>query len=341
MFWMWSVLKKFDYSAVTGHEFICQKLRGAVAKGRTVSAYLFSGPKGIGKKTVTAPFAAALLCDAPENGGPCHHCPSCKLLAAGNHPDYITLHIPDDKKSIGIETVREQLIQQVYILPFTSKRKVFVIENGDALTKEAQNALLKVLEEPPHYAVFLILTTAQNKLLETVRSRCLKLQFLPLKEEVCKAYFQTLSGYESDRRALAASFAQGVIGHGKAMLTDDAYYALYRETVAKLVALTKSRSALTDMQQFLTENKEKIEDIIDFMLVFLRDALRLSLAENTKLLCIDEQEALAAFSTRFSPDKLVRMMDACLFCRERLQQNAGFTVAGLELLTRIQEEMHD
>ncbi len=334
-------MKRFDYSSVVGHALICAKLQQMVVTQKTVNAYLFSGSKGIGKKTTSLPFVAALLCEHPKGGKPCLSCPSCKLLAADSHPDLIVLQTSADKKSIGVEIVREKLIKEAYIRPFSSTKKVFLIENGELLTTEAQNALLKVLEEPPEYVVFLILTTEKKQLLETVRSRCFKLQFLPLCEKLCNAYFQNITGYDESRKALAAGFSQGIIGQGKKMLLDDSFYELYQNTIRNIIQLTGSLSALTAIQQFLTEKREQIETVIDFMLVFLRDALRLSLFKTTKLICADQQTAIVTFSQKYAPGNLIAMMEAVIHYRERLQKNANFTVAGLELLTRMQEEIHD
>ncbi|MGN1059606.1 MAG: ATP-binding protein [Clostridia bacterium] len=334
-------MKRFDYGAVTGHELICAKLRQAVAARRTVSAYLLAGPAGIGKKTLAYPFAAALLCEAPVDGGACLSCSSCRLLAADAHPDLICLEIPADKKSIGVEAVREQLIKEAYVRPFSSARKVFLIENGELMTAEAQNALLKILEEPPEYAVFLLLTTAQSRLLETIRSRCLKLQLLPLRDAQCRAYFQSFPHAPAERRALAAAFAQGNLGRGRKMLTDDGYYALYRDSIDRLIQLPRRPGALADIQQFWAENRENMEDIIDFMLVFLRDCLRTGIAGDPRLICADRQADVREFAALGSPGGLVRAMEAVIRFRERLQKNASFTAASLELLTRMQEEIHD
>ncbi|MBR6729156.1 MAG: DNA polymerase III subunit delta', partial [Clostridia bacterium] len=242
-------------------------MRQAVKNKRTVSAYLLSGPAGIGKKTICRAFAAALLCENPIEGAACGGCVSCRLLAAESHPDLIRLGLPADKKSIGVELVREKLIKEAAIRPFTAQRKVFVVEAGEAMTPEAQNALLKVLEEPPQYVVFIILAAAQSSLLETVLSRSLKLQLLPLSATLCQSYFSQKTEGTPQRRELAASFCQGILGRGERMLTDDAFYELYQKTVAKLAQLPQSRAALSEMLQFLTENKGQIEDITDFMLL--------------------------------------------------------------------------
>ena len=334
-------MKKFDYESVVGHELACTKLQQAVALDRTVSAYLISGPEGIGKKTVTYPFAAALLCEAPQNGRACLQCSSCRLLAGGAHPDLLFLSVPADKKSIGVEEVREQLIKEAYVRPFSAPRKVFVIEQGEAMTQGAQNALLKILEEPPSYAVFILLASAQDQLLETIRSRCLKLQLLPLSAENCRVCFGRLTEGTAERRALSAAFSQGNLGRGYRMLRDEAYYALYDETVDKLLSMANRASGLSEMQRHWADHKDVVEAIIDFLLVFLRDCIRRSIDSSTELICKDREKESLSFGKKVTAKGLVIMMEALIHFRDRLQKNAGYTAACLELLTRIQEEIHD
>lgn len=332
-------MKKFDYDVIIGHSLIQKKLRQAVEADRTVSAYLFCGNAGIGKKTMARAFAASLLCQSPIDGGPCHSCASCRLLTSGNHPDYLVVQIPEDKKTIGVEQVREQVIKEAYIRPFHAGRKVFVIENSEALTQEAQNALLKILEEPPAYAVFLLLSPTPDQLLQTVLSRCLKLQFLPLSNSLCRDFFSRQTAEES-RKALAASFSQGNIGRGLTILNDEEYYQLYQATLAQLAAFPENRTALVDMQQFFTQNRERIDDVIDFMLIFLRDSMRQKLSKNPGLICADHKSAVERFAHAYSPGALVRTTEAVLDFRKRISKNASFSAAGLELLTKMQEEIH-
>lgn len=332
-------MKKFDYEEIVGHSLIVRKLRQAVTADRVVSAYLFCGSPGIGKKSVASVFAASLLCQSPREGNPCHTCASCRLLESGNHPDYITLSVPEDKKSIGVEQVREEIVKEAFIRPFHAGKKVFVIPNSEVLTDDAQNALLKILEEPPLYAVFLLLTPTADRLLQTVLSRCLKIQLLPLSDKVCHGYFDQQPG-DSGRKELAASFAQGNIGKGLTMLNDEAYYQLYQETISELAAIPEDKGMLPRMQNFLFQHREQIDDITDFIMIFLRDCMRRKISNHTKMICTDRQTDIERFARAYSPGGLVRTMEAVVMFRKRLLKNANFTAAGLELLTKMQEEIH-
>ena len=334
-------MKRFDYKTIIGHELVCEKLQQAVKSGRTVSAYVLSGAAGIGKKTVCRAFTAALLCETPVNGNACGVCESCRLLAADSHPDCIHLLLPEDKKTIGVDLVRDVLIKEASIKPFTSGRKVFIVNDADTMTVQAQNALLKVLEEPPQYAVFILLSQNKEALLDTVLSRALKLQLLPLPLRLCEGYFKTEQDVDATRLAFVSRFCQGVLGRGKRMLGDDAYYDLYQSTVQQLASFHKSDAAFTDMQRFLTDQKEQVNDITDFMLLFLRDCLRMHTSGIEKMICIDHKTAVQQLSRALEPASFVRMMEAVIKYRERLQKNANFTAASLELMCVIQEEIHD
>ncbi len=325
---------------MVGHERIVAKLRQTVREKTPLGAYLFSGAEGIGKKTLASSFAAALLCDHPHEGKACMSCPSCLMFASGNHPDFSLIELPEDKASIGIDQIRETVIQKAYVRPFHSARKVFVLDKSECMTPEAQNALLKILEEPPHYVVFLLLTNEKNAMLETIRSRCLKFELLPLSKTACYAYFSQLKEADQNRLALCASFAQGTIGRGKKML-DDAFYELYQNAVSQFCALSTHLSAVSDAHAFFVQNKAQANDIIDFMLVFVRDCLRASLAKNTDPICLDKTQEILKICKKASHKSLVSIMEALLSYKEQLSKNASFSAATLELLMKMQEELYD
>gem|GEM_PF-1607274 len=341
LLWMWNALKKFDFTAVTGHDAICAKLRHSVKAQQMVNAYLFAGPDGIGKKTVANAFASALLCENPREGNPCMQCGSCRLFSADSHPDLIRLQTPGDRKTIGVELVREQVIKEAYVRPFSAKRKVFIIENGELMTDEAQNALLKVLEEPPAYTIFLVLATAKGQLLETICSRCVKMELLPLPTAQCDAFFQEQPHHDTERKKLAGSLAQGNIGRGLRILKDDNYYSLYKETIENVSMFFKHPNAITNIQMFFAEKRDYIDYVIDFMLFFLRDSLRFAMNEHAPLICTDSHSIIADCSHILTSKHSIAIMEAAIHFRDRLQKNAGFTIAGLEFLTRIQEEIYD
>lgn len=155
------------------------QLSRTLETGRVAHAYLFCGPAGCGKHTTAIAFAMALNCDV-EPGAGCGRCATCERIAAGIHPDVRTLEPKGAAKIIPIEDVRSQVVAAVGLPPHEARARVFLIEEATSLLGPAANALLKTLEEPPASTHFILGTTAPDKLLPTIRSRCQKVSFVAL-----------------------------------------------------------------------------------------------------------------------------------------------------------------
>ena len=198
------------FKDIIGHKREIAHLTKAMEAGKVSHAYIFSGAKGTGKLTLADAFAMALQCTG-EGERPCGSCHSCQQAASGNHPDII--HLTHEKpNSIGVEDVREQLVGDVQIRPYNGKYKIYIIPEAEKLTVQAQNAILKTIEEPPEYAVIILLTTNEQSFLDTIRSRCVLLQLKPVPDEQVKAYLMEhlqIPDYEAD---ICSAFAQGNIG---------------------------------------------------------------------------------------------------------------------------------
>lgn len=151
-------------------------VRRLAAAGRLSHAYLITGPQGAGKHAVATALAQALVCQGEDR--PCGLCPHCKKALAGIHPDIITLAPAPDKRDILVDQIR-RLRADVYVRPNEAGRKVYLIDPASAMNPNAQNSLLKVLEEGPPYAAFLLLSETAGALLPTIRSRCEELSLTP------------------------------------------------------------------------------------------------------------------------------------------------------------------
>ena len=209
------------FRSIIGHRRLVALLSRSIARQALPPSLILSGPAGVGKRLAALSVAQTLNCgdlfhgpastdasDVPEVDA-CGVCPACTRIARGVHPDVLFLE-PNDKGNIKIELVRD-VIDRCGYRPFEGRRRVTIIDQADALERSAQNALLKVLEEPPSASSFLLVTASPDLLLPTVRSRCPQLRFRPLAvSEVARA----LTGRgqsESDARAVAA-LAEGSIG---------------------------------------------------------------------------------------------------------------------------------
>ncbi len=167
------------FEALLGNDRLKENLKSALRRGRASHFYLISGPKGSGKHTLAKLLAAAMVCTGEDK--PCGACAGCRKVASGNHPDFITVDDPE-KKTVPVDLVR-QARSDMFIQPNEAAKKVYLFPRGQDMRTESQNALLKVLEEPPSYGVFLLLSDNPENLLPTVRSRCVELSMKPLEEK--------------------------------------------------------------------------------------------------------------------------------------------------------------
>ena len=163
------------FEKLIGNDRIKENLEKVLNSNNISHSYMFIGPSGIGKKKFAKEFAKGILC-LNENNKPCNDCKSCISFMDSNNPDYYEINLADDENSIKIDTIRE-LQKKIQELPIVSNRKVYIINDSEYMTKDAQNCLLKTLEEPPSFVTLILIVSNENMILNTIKSRCLKLYF--------------------------------------------------------------------------------------------------------------------------------------------------------------------
>ena len=242
--------RPMTFADVVGQEHVVRTLRHAIESGRVANAYLFIGPRGIGKTTLSRIFAKALNCTSPKGVEPCGECDNCKQIAAGRSLDVTELDAASHNK---VEDVRP-IIEAVQFKPTTSKYKIFIIDECHMLTPSAWNALLKTLEEPPPYVKFVFATTEGDKVLATIVSRCQRFDLRRIQTHQIAARLQYICGKESitaDQDALLA-IARGAEGGMRDALSSlDQLIAFKGTTITEEDALSVfglvSRKALEDL----------------------------------------------------------------------------------------------
>ena len=256
------------FEALLGNDRLKQNLTESLARNHISHFYLISGPKGAGKHTLAELLAAAILCKG--NRRPCGVCESCRKIRSQNHPDVITVLDPEHK-NVAVKIVRE-IRDDVFIRPNESDYKIYIFPQD--LGTEGQNALLKILEEPPAYGVFLLLTDNPEKILPTVRSRCteLKLQALPenLMRQVLRREFPQAA--EEDISA-AAVRSGGFLGQARDLLRDGEGIPPQTETFVEAIA---SRNALLLTETLAPMEKwkrDQLSEILHSWLALTEEAL--------------------------------------------------------------------
>src|SRR4051812_32757234 len=227
---------RMPFSAIAGHRPVLELLSRAVARNTLPQSLVFAGPEGVGKRLAAVALAQALNCAHAADGDACGTCASCTRILRGVHADVLVIE-PGDSGTIKVDQVREAIERTGY-RPFEGKRRVVIVEEADALLSEAQNALLKTLEEPPPASVFVLVTARADVLLPTVRSRCQRLRFGPLSPADVAAVLVRDHGFaEPDARAAAAA-ADGSIGRALDEGADEAVAA--RDAAARLLQTAAS-----------------------------------------------------------------------------------------------------
>ena len=174
------------FAAVVGHNDIIEHLQNATKSGKISHAYLFTGEPGSGKKLMATLFATLLQCEKGR-ANPCMKCASCKKALSQNHPDIIMV-THEKPNIISVKEIRDQVVNTVDIKPYESRHKIYIVNEAEKMNPQAQNALLKTIEEPPAYAIIMLLASNPDALLSTILSRCVRLNLKTVSDKDVREY---------------------------------------------------------------------------------------------------------------------------------------------------------
>lgn len=325
------------FQDIIGQQQIKEHLQNAISTGKISHAYIINGEKSSGKEFIAKVFAMALQC---ERGGtePCQECRSCKQALSGNHPDIIKV-VHEKPNTISVDDIRTQVNGDIAVKPYSSAYKVYVINEAEKMTPQAQNAILKTLEEPPEYAVLLLLTANVNSLLPTIRSRCVVLDMKPVADSLVKEYLCRQLAVPDYKAEVCAAFARGNVGKAKMLATSEEFENVKTEALALLkyiqdMDLNEIVAAVKKIMQY----KLEIQDYLDICAIWYRDALLFkATSDMNHLIFREEIQALRRTAQRSSYEGIENIIKALDTAKRRLDANVNFELVMELLMLAIQE----
>lgn len=312
------------------HEQTAENLIKNVRRGMAQHAYIFEGERGVGAEECARLFAAAMVCEKTESA-PCGACNACIMSKAATHPDIYSVTPGDGKRSITVDKIRE-IVADAYTKPYESGKKVYIITYGDDMNEQAQNAFLKVLEEPPQYAVFIILTENYESLLQTVRSRCERIQFPPVSDGKIRAYIEKHFPEETEKTRFLVQYAGGVAGNVKKILESEGFAELREAALLTLDKLLSPKKVdAYDVAEFLEENKEEADLILAFWQGFLHDVMLLQNGAENLLQSADFSVKLKGIAGRNDEKKILDAQEAVLLAQKMRKRYVNLRALALRL----------
>ncbi|MBQ8415802.1 MAG: hypothetical protein IJX13_02720 [Clostridia bacterium] len=338
---------KSAFTEIVGNRRLKERLCADILSNRLSHAYIIDGGRGSGKHTLALSIAAAVACECKKDGDaplPCRTCSSCKKILSGNSPDVIYIS-KGDRATLGVETIRE-LKSDVYIAPNDISAKIYIIEDAHLMTKQAQNAFLLTLEEPPPYVLFLLLCEGTEALLETVRSRAPTLRTEPIGTDEIGEYLikavpeaKRIKSDSPDEWGEILAAADGSIGRAIALLDPKAYKPIVekRRAAREFVTLCAEKKSSTDAMRFLLsfskKSREGLAELWNETLLCLRDLLLLKQTENAPLCFFFDREEALSLAYSFTTPRLLSLCDGVSRALESLRRNANVRLTLMALAT--------
>ena len=322
-----------SFSAVLGHDGAKAHLQAALADRQMSHAYLIEGTHGVGKTTLANAFIKTLLCQNPVSGQAgqqdcCNRCQSCRGFDHDNHPDVKRIRAAQDKNTISVKQIRDELVKDISIRPYGSLYKIYVIEEAERLTIEAQNAMLKTLEEPPAYGLIIMLSESAASFLPTILSRCVKISLQPLDIKMVKAELSR-RGIEEGKAGIVAAFAQGSIGQALKLCEDEGFEEM-RQALFQFLGQIPQLSQLEVLKgaQLWEQFKSEQEAIFSLLLIWYRDILVYQETHDpAQILCSDQLETISKMASYYDNRKLIQITDKVLDIHKKLKANANAALA--------------
>jgi DNA polymerase-3 subunit delta' len=331
------------FSELIAQDRALSPLRSALRRGALHHAYLFGGPEGVGKGRAARLLAQAANCEGGAPGAPvddpCGTCGPCRKIAKGIHPDVLVLAEErvmakagtwepkggrSPSKDIVVDQVRDLVDRRLALRRVEGRRRFVVIDPADAMNPQAQNALLKTLEEPPAETTLVLVASSPDALLPTIRSRCLRVPFAPIPTAALAARLEA-AGHPADKARLAAALSGGSLG--RAIATDDEALAARAEAVVGAASLDPDDAgAWLAFARDHGADREEAQALCELLLVWLRDVAAAQ-AGSDRLALADLADATRRAAAALAPAEALRRRRAVARTAAALRQNAAPVLA--------------
>lgn len=325
------------FSSIIGHEQIKEHLQNAISMNKISHAYILDGPDQSGKMSLAKSFAMALQCEQQSTEG-CMKCHSCKQALSNNQPDIIYLQ-HEKPNTISVDDIRKQINNDIVIKPYASPYKIYIIDEAEKMNQQAQNALLKTIEEPPTYAILLLLTTNADAFLPTILSRCIRLNIKPVSNQKIHSFLVKEYHFSDDKADICTAFAQGNVGKAIQLANSEDFNEI-KNSALQLLKRIKEIELYEMMEAIkqINEYKLEINDYFDIMTIWYRDVLIYkATSDANSLIFKDEIYNIKKQASKSSYEGIERIIKALDKAKRRLNANVNFNLVIELLLLTIKE----
>lgn len=325
------------FSSVKWQDDIANNLKQSILNNTFSHAVLFCGEHN-SCMNLSHACADALLCEKFD-GEPCGVCPSCAKTKAGSHPDKIII---SSQKSIGVDPIRDS-IKEMNIRPYGNTKKIFIFEDGSRLTIQAQNALLKILENPPEYGVIIIVAEKEEDLIPTVLSRLKRYTLrIPTGEEI-GSYLADKYPEKSQMAMFCGKFCEGRPYDAEELLKKDSDFDFRKRIIIFFNKLAgEEKSAVFDFANYLTDKKSEFDTFATYFQTILRDILFIKHDfPDSAIINSDMLSSLKQIALRLSEDKITDCVKLLTQAKQKIDSNASFMLTINNFLLKTREVLHD
>lgn len=332
-----------QWNNIIGHKQVITQLCLMQQEDRIPHAMLFCGTDGVGKSLVAEALAAAILCHAPVHNQACGHCKACRALAAGNHPDFFQIQPESETKAtpaIRIEAVRK-LQEEIARIPLLSERRVVIMQEADKMNEAAANCLLKTIEEPSGQIVFILLTSRPSALLDTIISRCMRVEFGILQPEELVAILHQ-QGIEEPLAGKLASIADGSVSKALAM-QDEELLNLQAQAfdLASAAGTLGVEQLLQLAKEMSSHSRERLIQWLGFLAMIYRDLLMLYSGSGLPLYNQSDIDRLSSLLNKYHQQELLQLLQLVQDYQKRLGSNVNTQLCLEGFLIRINNYLEE